>query len=286
METCDRRPPHINNSGILTSHDVAKHFSSGRSQTTVLANVNLNVSQGDFVTILGQSGGGKSTLLKLLGGFIQPSAGQVLFHGVPLKRITPKIGMVFQENTLYPWLTVEQNIGFGFKVRGKKIAQYATKVKEVLEHVGLSQSGKSYPHQLSGGMKQRVSIARSIAVQPDVLLLDEPFSALDIQLRRRLQKFLSSIWEDTATTMVLVTHNVEEAILLGQRLIVIGDKPGKIIETVNISAPRFRDRYSSDFLALQRHLEEVIEADINTQETLLREDHLENIGKIIKTLWI
>lgn len=268
METCDRTLP----THILACQDVIKQFPSGRpnQHTPVLAHVDLEVSQGDFVTILGQSGGGKSTLLKLLGGFIQPSAGQVLFHGMPLKGITPKIGMVFQENTLYPWLTVEQNIGFGFKVKGKKMAQYANKVKDVLEQVGLSQSGKSYPHQLSGGMKQRVSIARSIAVQPDVLLLDEPFSALDIQLRRRLQKFLSSIWEDTATTMVLVTHNVEEAILLGQKLIVIGDKPGKIIETVNISAPRFRDRYSSDFLALQRHLEGVIETDINTQEALLR----------------
>ena len=262
MKSRDRTPPHIPNAAILTCQDVAKYFSSGRSQTTVLANVNLAVNQGDFVTILGQSGGGKSTLLKLLGGFIQPSTGQVLFHGVPLKGITPKIGMVFQENTLYPWLTVEQNIGFGFKIRGKKQAHYANKVRDVLEQVGLSHARKSYPHQLSGGMKQRVSIARSIAVQPDVLLLDEPFSALDIQLRRRLQKFLSSIWEDTATTMVLVTHNVEEAILLGQKLIVIGDRPGRIIETVDISEGKFRDRYAADFLALQRHLEEVIEADV------------------------
>ncbi|MEM8809621.1 MAG: ATP-binding cassette domain-containing protein, partial [Cyanobacteria bacterium P01_G01_bin.38] len=147
--------------------------------------------------------------------------------------------------------------------------QYAAKVEDVLEQVGLTQARKLYPHQLSGGMKQRVSIARSIAVQPDVLLLDEPFSALDIQLRRRLQTFLSSIWEDTATTMVLVTHNVEEAILLGQRLIVIGDKPGKIIETVDISDPRFCDRYDGQFLDLQRHLEGVIEEDANTQEILL-----------------
>lgn len=283
MATCDRTPPLTPTSSILACQDVMKQFASGSKQSaTVLSQVNLEVSQGDFVTILGQSGGGKSTLLKLLGGFIQPSAGQVMFHGVPLRGITPKIGMVFQENTLYPWLTVEQNIGFGFKVKGKKIAHYANKVKDVLEKVGLSQARKSYPHQLSGGMKQRVSIARSIAVQPDVLLLDEPFSALDIQLRRRLQKFLFSIWEDTATTMVLVTHNVEEAILLGQKLIVIGDKPGKIIETVNISAPRFRDRYSSDFLALQRHLEGVIETDVNAQEALLREESLDVMGNRAK----
>ena len=255
---------------ILSCQQLTKGFASGRQATTVLENIHLDVAPGDFVTILGQSGGGKSTLLQLLGGFIAPTQGQVLFHGVPLKGITPKIGMVFQENTLYPWLTVEQNIGFGFKIRGKKRRQYQHQVSDVLEHVGLAQSRTLYPHQLSGGMKQRVSIARSIAVQPDVLLLDEPFSALDIQLRRRLQGFLSTIWQDTATTMVLVTHNVEEAILLGQKLLVIGDKPGRIIETVDIAAPPFRDRYDPQFLALQRHLETVIETDAQTQTSLHR----------------
>ncbi|WOD42025.1 ABC transporter ATP-binding protein [Nodosilinea sp. E11] len=220
--------------------------------------IDLEVTQGDFVTILGQSGGGKSTLLKLLGGFILPTSGQVLFHGVPLEGITPRIGMVFQENTLYPWLTVEQNIGFSFKVRGKAKPQYALRVQEVMEHVGLFQARNLYPHQLSGGMKQRVSIARSLAIQPDVLLLDEPFSALDIQLRRRLQKFLLGIWQETAATMVLVTHDVEEAILLGQKLIVVGGQPGQIVEAVDISSATFRDRYSRSFLTLQQHLEQVI----------------------------
>lgn len=248
---------------VLTCQALAKRFSEGRRNSTVLADVNLTVTQGDFVTILGQSGGGKSTLLKLLGGFITPSSGKVLFHGMPLKGITPKIGMVFQENTLYPWLTVEQNVGFGFKIKSKKSAGYSSRVQEVLESVGLFPARKLFPHQLSGGMKQRVSIARSIAVQPDVLLLDEPFSALDVQLRRRLQKLLFSIWEEAATTMILVTHNIEEAILLGQKLIVIGDKPGRIIEKVDISDDRFRDRYADQFLALQRHLEGIIEADTN-----------------------
>lgn len=270
MNGYNHATPQFPTTPILSCQSVTKHFFEGKQVATILSDVNLDVAQGDFVTILGQSGGGKSTLLKLLGGFIPPSQGQVLFHGVPLKGITPKIGMVFQENTLYPWLTVEQNIGFGFKVRGKKPTHYKTQVQEVLQHVGLTHARKRYPHQLSGGMKQRVSIARSIAVQPDVLLLDEPFSALDIQLRRRLQSFLSSIWDDTATTMVLVTHNVEEAILLGQKLIVIGDQPGRIIETVTIADACFRDRYDPHFLDLQRHLERVIEADVNVQDPLLR----------------
>lgn len=270
MEAGDRNAPYFSSTPILSCQNLAKAFFEGRKKTAILTDLNLHVEQGDFVTILGQSGGGKSTLLKLLGGFILPSSGQVLFHGVPLKGITSKIGMVFQENTLYPWLTVEQNIGFGFKVRGKRPEQYAAKVNNVLEKVGLTPARQLYPKQLSGGMKQRVSIARSIAVQPDVLLLDEPFSALDIQLRRRLQTFLASIWEDTATTMVLVTHNVEEAILLGRKLIVIGDKPGRIIETVDISQQQFRDRYDNAFLELQRHLESVIESDVNTQAAFVK----------------
>jgi ABC-type nitrate/sulfonate/bicarbonate transport system ATPase subunit len=244
---------------ILNCQDVGKSFRRDQYSTfEALTNICLEVSQGDFVTILGQSGGGKSTLLKLLGGFDFPTSGQVLFHGVPLKGITPKIGMVFQENTLYPWLTVEQNIGFGFKVRGKAKQHYALRVEEVMHHVGLYQSRHLHPHQLSGGMKQRVSIARSLATQPDVLLLDEPFSALDIQMRRRLQKFLLTIWKETQATMVLVTHDVEEAILLGQKLIVVGGQPGQIVEEVDISSETFSDRYHRSFLALQQHLEGVI----------------------------
>lgn len=253
---------------ILACQQVAKIFGTNQqSPFTALEGINLDVAKGDFVTILGRSGGGKSTLLKLLGGFIPPSSGQVLFHGVPLRGITPKIGMVFQENTLYPWLTVEQNIGFGFKVRGKQKRQYALRVQEVMEHVGLAPARHLYPHQLSGGMKQRVSIARSLAIQPDVLLLDEPFSALDIQLRRRLQKFLLNIWQETeAATMVLVTHDVEEAILLGQKLIVVGGQPGQIIEATDISAPVFNNRYDRQFLDLQQHLEGVIGEEPDTME--------------------
>ena len=255
-------------SPILACRNVSQAFqTSQKSVFTALTDINLEVPKGGFITILGQSGGGKSTLLKLLGGFQLPTTGQVLFHGVPLKGITPKIGMVFQENTLYPWLTAEQYIGFGFKVRGKPKGQYLRQVQAVMEHVGLWQARHLYPHQLSGGMKQRVSIARSLAIQPDVLLLDEPFSALDIQLRRRLQKFLLGIWQATEATMVLVTHDVEEAILLGQTLIVIGGQPGQIIEEVDISMDAFGNRYSRQFLALQQHLENVIGENSDIAET-------------------
>lgn len=247
-------------STILSCQHLHKSFPSTRNrEMLVLSDINLDIPQGSFVTILGQSGGGKSTLLKLMGGFLVPSSGSVLFHGQVLGRTTPEIGMVFQDQNLYPWLNVEQNIGFGFRVRGDKLATYQPVVRHLIEHVGLAQASKLYPHQLSGGMRQRVAIARSLAVKPDVLLLDEPFSALDVQLRRRLQDFLREIWQETATTMVLVTHNVEEAILLGQKLIVVGDIPGRIIEEISIAAPEFRDRYHPRFLDLQRYLESAIE---------------------------
>lgn len=247
-------------STVLSCQNLYKSFPGDRKrETIVLSDVNLDITQGSFVTILGQSGGGKSTLLKLMGGFLSPSSGQVLLHGQALKGTTPEIGMVFQDQNLYPWMNVEQNIGFGFRVRGDKPVTYRHLVRDLIDHVGLSHAGKLYPHQLSGGMKQRVAIARSIAVKPDVLLLDEPFSALDVQLRRRLQDFLRTIWQETSTTIVLVTHNVEEAILLGQKLIVVGDRPGQIIEEISSFAPEFRDRYHPKFLELQRYLESVLE---------------------------
>jgi len=245
---------------VLSCHNLSKSFGRDRRrETAVLVDINLSLQRGDFVTILGQSGGGKSTLLKLMGGFLAPSTGSVYFHGQPLKGITPKIGMVFQEHSLYPWMTVEQNIGFGFEVRGEPPRSYRNRVQDLIEQVNLYDARKRYPHQLSGGMKQRVAIARSLVVKPDVLLLDEPFSALDVQLRRQLQAFLLAIWREKLTPMLLVTHNVEEAILLGQRLIVVGDRPGQIIEEVSTAASEFRDRYHPNFLKLQRHLESVLE---------------------------
>jgi len=251
---------HQKTSTVLSCQHLSKSFLRDRARAEiVLSDINLDITYGSFVTILGQSGGGKSTLLKLLGGFLVASSGAVLFHGQALRKTTPEIGMVFQDQNLYPWLNVEQNIGFGFRVRGDKLAIYQPLVRKLIEHVGLSHASKLYPHQLSGGMRQRVAIARSLAVEPEVLLLDEPFSALDIQLRRRLQDFLRGIWHETATTMVLVTHNVEEAILLGQKLIVVGDIPGRIIEEISIDAPEFCDRYHPSFLDLQRYLESAIE---------------------------
>ncbi|MCU0550193.1 MAG: ABC transporter ATP-binding protein [Leptolyngbya sp. Prado105] len=252
---------------VLSCQNLSKSFrGSHKQETVVLTDINLEICKGTFVTILGQSGGGKSTLLKLLGGFLSSSSGKVVFNGQLLKGNTPDIGMIFQDHNLYPWMTVEQNVGFGFKIKGEKPGKYKHLVHEILDTVGLSHARKLYPHQLSGGMRQRVAIARSIVVNPTVLLLDEPFSALDVQLRRRLQEFLLALWSEMNTTMILVTHNVEEAILLGQNLVVVGDSPGRIVEEVQISDAQYRDRYHPDFLRLQRYLESVLEGTSKEQE--------------------
>ena len=167
--------------------------------------------------------------------------------------------MVFQEHTLFPWLNVEENVAFGFDLKGLRRKDYRDKVNESLEQVGLSNSKNLFPHQLSGGMKQRVSLARSLAVDSEILLLDEPFSALDIQLRRNLQKLLLSIKKDYKKSMVLVTHNVEEAILLGSKLILLEGKPAIIKNQIDVSCNSYSDRYSQEFLALQKDLETKIE---------------------------
>ena len=179
--------------------NVSKYFRNNngfKNQEYVLKDIKLDIKENDFITILGPSGTGKSTLLKLLGGFLKPSTGTIYFNNKKLEKITPLISMVFQEHTLFPWLNVEENVAFGFDLKGLRRKDYRDKVNESLEQVGLFNSKNLFPHQLSGGMKQRVSLARSLAVDSEILLLDEPFSALDIQLRRNLQKLLLSIKKD------------------------------------------------------------------------------------------
>ncbi|MDG2971196.1 ABC transporter ATP-binding protein [Pseudomonas extremaustralis] len=223
-----------------------------------LRDFSLSIRQGEITCLLGPSGCGKTTLLKALGGFvIGRDSGGVLFEGRYLNGPTPNIVMIFQENNLFPWLTVRGNVAFGVKFkRGNGPSDPA--IDAMLQTVGLDEAADRYPHQLSGGMRQRTAIARALVSAPQVLLLDEPFSALDVSLRRRMHTLMLDLWEKTGKTMVMVTHNIEEALKVGHRVIVLGDSPARVLIDADTSSDAMNDRYSSEFLQLQQRIEDVI----------------------------
>ena len=224
-----------------------------------LQDLNLGIRAGEITCILGESGCGKTTLLKTLGGFlVGRDSGGVLFDGRYLRGPTSKIVMIFQENNLFPWLSVRGNVSFGLRFRPGSRQQHRKAVEQMLEMVGLAPAAGKYPHQLSGGMRQRVAIARALVTEPEVLLLDEPFSALDISLRRRMHSLMQTLWERTRKTMVMVTHNVEEAIQVGHRVVVLGGNPARVLIDRSCNSAAMKDRYGAEFLRLQREIEAVI----------------------------
>jgi len=228
------------------------------SSHSPLQDFSLAIREGEITCLLGPSGCGKTTLLKALGGFIVGrDTGGVLFEGRFLAEPTPEIVMIFQENNLFPWLTVRGNVGFGLKFK-KVPGPHDAAIAEMLRTVGLSEAAGRYPHQLSGGMRQRTAIARALITDPRVLLLDEPFSSLDVSLRRRMQALMHELWEETGKTMVMVTHSIEEAIHVGHRVVVLGDKPARVLIDADTRSPAMKDRYSAEFLQLQQRIEAVI----------------------------
>jgi NitT/TauT family transport system ATP-binding protein len=209
-----------------------------------LQDISLCIAARQFVCVLGPSGCGKSTLLNLVAGFEAPTAGEVTFAGQPIRCAGPTRGVVFQEPALLPWLTVEQNVDFGLRNLGYERNARKARVAQFLALVGLGDFRRSRPHQLSGGMKQRVQIARVLALNPQALLMDEPFGALDAQTRDRLQDELLAIWEKERQTVLFITHNVEEAVYLADRVVVLAPAPEGIVADVPIAIPRPRARYS------------------------------------------
>jgi len=230
---------------ILSVRGVSKEFDAhGRKHIAALSGISLDVWQGEFVTIVGSSGCGKTTLLRMIAGLIRPTAGTILMDGHEVDDPGPERGMVFQAYTPFHWLSVRRNVEFGLrltrKAKGLPPAEIARRAEEWIAIVGLHEFADVYPKVLSGGMRQRVAIARALANDPEILLLDEPFGALDAQTRTAMQELLVKIWEDTHKTILFVTHDVDEAILLSSRILVMAPHPGRIVEEIAVSLPRPR----------------------------------------------
>jgi len=221
-----------------------------------IRDVSLKVSSGEFVAILGPSGCGKSTLLELCAGLEPVSGGFISIDGEEVRGPNPKAVMVFQEHSLFPWLDVEANVGFGPRMRG---ARDLAQVREVLQRVRLTKFARHYPHQLSGGMKQRVAIARALVGNPEFILMDEPFASLDFQTRVLMQQFLLEVWGGFRSTILFVTHQIDEAILLADRVVVMSAAPGRVLEEVTIALPRPRSMTDPAFngyrVRLTSHME-------------------------------
>ncbi|BAT58500.1 aliphatic sulfonates import ATP-binding protein SsuB [Variibacter gotjawalensis] len=244
----------------------------GGAPTTALTPTTLSVGDNDFITLLGPSGCGKSTLLRMIAGLDRPSTGRIMLDGKPVIAPGPDRGMVFQSYTLFPWLTIAENIGFGLREKGVPTAKRNATVAQWLERVGLKGFANHYPKQLSGGMQQRTAIARALANDPGILLLDEPFGALDNQTRALMQEMLLGIWERERKTVVFVTHDIEESIFLASRVLVMSARPGRIKADVRVDLPyprHYTVKTSPEFSALKARLTE----EIRAEAVLAAEEH-------------
>jgi NitT/TauT family transport system ATP-binding protein len=248
---------------VVEIKGVSKQFELQGSRIEALREAHLRLHKGEFVCLIGASGCGKSTLLRIVAGFEQPTRGEALMWGMPITGPAPDRGMVFQDYGLFPWLTVRRNIGFGPAARGRSAAEIRDTVERFISLVGLQRFAEAFPHQLSGGMKQRVAIARVLANDAEVVLMDEPFGALDAMTRERLQDELLEIWQRTGLTVMFVTHSIEEAIFLADRVVVMSPGPGRIESEMRIELPRRRDVSSPDFNDIRRELSRKLHSEVS-----------------------
>ncbi|MEU1391102.1 MULTISPECIES: ABC transporter ATP-binding protein [unclassified Nonomuraea] len=274
----------ISETGVQTKigiRNVSKEFTvrDAGEPFTALSGIDLDVREGEFLTLVGPSGCGKSTLLDLVAGLTEPTSGQIVVNGAPVTGPGLDRGIVFQQYALFPWRTALANVAFGLEAKGVPRAERTERARRHLELVGLSGFEDRYPHELSGGMRQRVAIARSLAFDPDVLLMDEPFAALDAQTRESLQEELLRIWQHTRKTVVFITHGIDEAVYLGQRVAVMTSRPGRIKEIIEVefdsregdlrAAPRFGE-YRHHVWGLLR--DEVAAAQVQERKAAIRHD--------------
>jgi NitT/TauT family transport system ATP-binding protein len=241
---------------------VSKRYPADHGEgVEALREISLEVPEGEFVCILGPSGCGKTTLLRIIAGLEAPTAGEVRVDGVPVTGPTPRLGMIFQDYSLYPWRRVIENVAFGLELAGTGKAERLERAREYLDLVGLSAFADAFPYELSGGMRQRVAVARALATDPAVVLMDEPFGALDAQTRNAMQLELLEIWARTRKTVLFVTHSVDEAVFLADRIVVLSARPGTVREVIEVCDPRPRDRTCEACATIRRHVLGLINED-------------------------
>jgi NitT/TauT family transport system ATP-binding protein len=261
----------MNAAATLEMNNATVVLGSGGTRHTVLDRVSLQVRPGEFVSLIGPSGCGKSTVLNVFAGFVRCAAGTATLDSRAITGPGPDRSVVFQQYSLFPWLNVQRNVEYGLRALGVSRRARRAKALKLLEHAGLAQYADRYPDQLSGGMKQRVGIIRAFATDPRVLLMDEPFSALDAQTRSTMQQLLTDIWEEHRISVLFVTHDIEEAVFLSDRVFVMSASPGRILRELSVALPRPRDADLVDTAAFLEHVHEI--------RVLVRREGLAGIGE-------
>jgi NitT/TauT family transport system ATP-binding protein len=253
---------------VLSVRDLKKTFGANGGTHVVFDHVSLDIHRREFVCVVGPSGCGKSTFIRIVAGLDEATCGEILLDKNAVNGPGPDRGMVFQGYTLFPWLTVKHNVMFGLKMHGKDDNTAESEARQWLDMVGLAKFENSYPHELSGGMKQRVAIARALANNPRILIMDEPFGALDAQTRCQMQAYLLQIWKKVDVTILFITHDLDEAAYLSDRILVMGNNPGRVVELIENPVPRPRVQaqfISPEFLALKKRLEEHIHPPVEME---------------------
>ncbi|MCX4149221.1 ABC transporter ATP-binding protein [Paraburkholderia madseniana] len=256
-ESASVQPP------LVTCKGVGKTWQTDGAPFVALRDIDLNIARREFVVFLGPSGCGKSTLLYLISGLEQVSSGRIVCGGAEVREPGTDRGLVFQDASLFPWLSVGENITFGLKMQHMPKENRRRVAEEILERVGLSEAIDKRPDQLSGGMRQRVAVGRALALKPEILLLDEPFAALDVQTRAKMQDFLTQVWQQSNVSMVFVTHHIDEAIALADRIVVFTARPGRIKTIIPVDLPRPRDTRSRAFHDLSVHLTDLMRDEVD-----------------------